>query len=217
MPQASLLTNLSMPTTVSGAPFGYDLLAFQEALEQAGGMGIYVARDDKTATAALKLAEFNRPAMDAVLLPGWDILPYDRMSPSPAVASQRCAALARIAQADPGGRPLLVVTTGSSLIQRVPPRQTMARASFSVVVGELVDEKALTDYLNINGYSRTSTVRERGDYSVRGGIIDIYPPTSLEPVRLDLFGDTLDQLKAFDPETQVSSRKLNSATLDCSR
>ena len=213
MPQASLLTNLSMPTTVSGAPFGYDLLAFQEALEQAGGMGIYVARDDKTATAALKLAEFNRPAMDAVLLPGWDILPYDRMSPSPAVASQRCAALARIAQAEPGGRPLLVVTTGSSLIQRVPPRQTMARASFSVVVGELVDEKALTDYLNINGYSRTSTVRERGDYSVRGGIIDIYPPTSLEPVRLDLFGDTLDQLKAFDPETQVSSRKLNSATL----
>ena len=103
-------------------------------------MGIYVARDDKTATAALKLAEFNRPAMDAVLLPGWDILPYDRMSPSPAVASQRCAALARIAQAEPGGRPLLVVTTGSSLIQRVPPRQTMARASFSVVVGELVDD-----------------------------------------------------------------------------
>ncbi|WP_084396486.1 transcription-repair coupling factor [Henriciella aquimarina] len=213
MPNAHLLKDLSAPTLISGAPFGYDLLALQEALEEKSGIALYVARDDKTAATALKLAEFNRPAMDRVLLPGWDILPYDRMSPSPAVASQRCAALARMAQAGHDGKPLLVVTTGSSLVQRVPPRETMRTASFSMAVGEQVDEKALTDYLNINGYVRTSTVREKGDYSIRGGIIDIFPPTSVEPVRLDLFGDTLDQLKAFDPETQISSRSLTSATL----
>ncbi|WP_300396162.1 transcription-repair coupling factor [Henriciella sp.] len=213
MLNSDILKTLSAPTIVSGAPFGYDLLALQEAIEASGKLALYVARDDKTASTALKVAQFNRPGMDVVHLPGWDILPYDRMSPSPAVASQRCAALARIAQAAGNGKPLLIVTTGSSLIQRVPPRETMRTASFSMVVGERVDEKALTDYLNINGYSRTSTVREHGDYSIRGGIIDIFPPTSPEPVRLDLFGDTLDQLKAFDAESQVSTRPLNSATL----
>ncbi|WP_300378954.1 transcription-repair coupling factor [Henriciella sp.] len=213
MPKSDFLQSLSAPTIVSGAPFGYDLLAMQEALEAKGGVGLYVARDDKTAATALKLAEFNRPAMDRVLLPGWDILPYDRMSPSPAIASQRCAALARMAQGAASGKPMLVITTGSSLIQRVPPRETMRTASFAMSVGETVDEQALVDYLTINGYVRTSTVREAGDYSIRGGIIDIFPPTGSEPIRLDLFGDTLEQLKAFDPETQISSRNLTSATL----
>ncbi len=213
MPNHQSLAHLSAPTNISGAPFGYDILALQQALEERQGLALYVARDDKTANAALKLAEFNRPAMDRILLPGWDILPYDRVSPSAAVAAQRCAALSRIAQFSEGDKPLLVITTASSLIQRVPPRPTMKAASFSMVVGEQIDEKSLTDYLAVNGYVRTSTVSEKGEFSVRGGIIDIFPPTGVEPVRLDLFGDTLDQLKAFDPETQVSTRSLTSAAL----
>ena len=213
MSSKSSLAHLSAPTNIGGAPFGVDLKALQDALRERGGIGLYVARDDKTAATALKLAEFLAPDMDGVLLPGWDILPYDRVSPSPAVASQRCAALSRMAQQPAGGKPLLVITTGSSLIQRVPPRETMKAASFSMRVGEDVIESELTDYLSINGYIRSSTVSERGEFAIRGGIIDIYPPTSPEPIRLDLFGDTLDQLKAFDPETQVSTRSLTSATL----
>ncbi|MGB3626123.1 MAG: CarD family transcriptional regulator, partial [Henriciella sp.] len=212
MSKTSTLAKLSAPTNISGAPFGLDLLALQQSLQETGGLGLYVARDDKAASTALKLAEFNFPAMDRVLLPGWDILPYDRVSPSAAVASVRCAALSRLAQYE-GGKPLLAITTASSLVQRVPPRETMRRASFSLIVGEDVDEKSLTDYLAVNGYFRSSTVSERGEYSVRGGIIDIYPPTSPEPIRLDLFGATLDRLKAFDPETQVSTRNLTSAVL----
>ncbi|WP_084419088.1 transcription-repair coupling factor [Henriciella litoralis] len=213
MSSADFLSRLSAPTNVSGAPFGVDLQALQDALALKGGIALYVARDDKTAATALKLAEFNRPAMDRVLLPGWDILPYDRVSPSAAVSSARCAALSRIAQYSDGDKPLLVITTASSLVQKVPPRETMKAASFSMVVGEEIREEALTDYLSINGYIRTSTVSERGEFAIRGGIIDIYPPTSPEPIRLDLFGDTLDQLKAFDPETQVSTRSLTSAVL----
>ena len=213
MPSPSRLTSLSAPTNVSGAPFGLDIKAFQDSLLNKGGIALYVARDDKTAATALKLAEFFHPTMDRVLLPGWDMLPYDRVSPSAAVASQRCAALARIAQQREGSKPLLVITTGSSLIQRLPPRETMRAASFSMSVGEELAEDALTDYLSVNGYIRSSTVSERGEYAVRGGIIDIYPPTSDEPIRLDLFGDTLDQLKAFNPETQISTRELPSITL----
>ena len=213
MPSPSRLSSLSAPTNVAGAPFGLDLKAFQDALLTKGGIALYVARDDKTAATALKLAEFFHPTMDRVLLPGWDMLPYDRVSPSAAVASQRCAAIARIAQQREGSKPLLVITTGSSLIQRLPPRETMRAASFSMSVGEELAEDALTDYLSVNGYIRSSTVSERGEYAIRGGIIDIYPPTSDEPIRLDLFCDTLDQLKAFNPETQISTRELPSITL----
>lgn len=213
MQTSHFLSQLSAPALVHGAPFGYDLLGLQTALEARGGIGLYVARDDKTAATALKIAEFNHPDMDRVLLPGWDILPYDRVSPTAAVSARRCSTLSRIAQSQPGAKPLLVVTTGSSLIQRVPPKETMRAASFAMEVGGQVDEKALTDYLTVNGYVRASTVSERGDYSVRGGIIDVFPPNSPEPIRLDLFGDTLEQLKAFDPETQVSTRRLTSATL----
>ena len=176
MSSPSRLSSLSAPTNVSGAPFGLDLKAFQDALLEAGGIALYVARDDKTAATALKLAEFFHPTMDRVLLPGWDILPYDRVSPSAAVASQRCAALARIAQQREDSKPLLVITTGSSLVQRVPPRETMRAASFSMSVGEDLAEDALTDYLSVNGYIRSSTVSERGEYAIRGGIIDIFPP-----------------------------------------
>ena len=213
MHKSDFLNSLSAPTIVAGAPFGYDLLVLQEAIEASGKHALYVAKDDKTASTAVKIAQFNVPAMDVVYLPGWDILPFDRMSPSPSVASQRCAGLARLANSAGSQKPLLIVTTGSSLVQRVPPRATMKTASLSMTVGEHVDEKALVEYLGINGYVRTSTVREHGDFSIRGGIIDIFPPTSPEPVRLDLFGDTLDQLKAFDAETQVSTRSLNAATL----
>ena len=96
MPSPSRLSSLSAPTNVSGAPFGLDIKAFQDSLLNKGGIALYVARDDKTAATALKLAEFFHPTTDRVLLPGWDMLPYDRVSPSAAVASQRCAALARI-------------------------------------------------------------------------------------------------------------------------
>lgn len=213
MPNSKFLSALSAPTIVSGAPFGYDLLALQQAIEVGGRSALYVAKDEKTASTALKIAQFLRPTMDIIYTPGWDILPFDRMSPSPAIASQRCAALAQLSSASHRTKPVLVVTTGSSLVQRVPPRETMRKASFSLVVGERVDEKALIEYLNMNGYVRASTVRERGDYSIRGGIIDIFPPTSAEPIRLDLFGDTLEQLKSFDAETQVSTATLRSVAL----
>ena len=217
MTPTSFLKTLSSPATVHGAPFGYDLLALIEALEsrakEGHGVALYVARDDKAASAAIKLASFYRPGLDAIFLPGWDVLPYDRVSPSPAVAAARCAALAALAQRDAKAAPALVITTASSLVQRVPPIETMRASSFAVTVGGRVAQDALTSYLSVNGYVRTSTVSEKGEYSIRGGKVDIFPPTGVEPVRLDLFGDEVETIKSFDPETQLSTRTLKSVAL----
>ena len=213
MSMIDMLARLSAPTAIHGAPFGFDLQTLQAALKKRGGVALYVARDDKMAATAAKLAAFHAPAMEVVTLPGWDNLPYDRISPSPAVAAARCAALARLAQRGDAEGACLVVTTAGALVQRVPPVETMRASSFSVAVGGRVNQAELTSYLNVNGYVRTSTVSEKGEYSIRGGKVDIFPPDGIEPVRLDLFGDELETIKSFDPETQLSVRGLKSIAL----
>ena len=147
MNAAEFLTALQGASNIGGAPFGMDLICLIDALQARGGKAVYVARDDKMAAAALRTAEFIQPSLDIADLPGWDILPYDRVSPSPGVAARRCAGLARLAQHQEGDPPLLVITTASSIVQRVPPLETMKTSSFSVRVGKDVDEAALAKYL----------------------------------------------------------------------
>jgi len=205
MTPADLLKSLSGPSAFAGAPFGADVITFCEALTKRGGIGVYVARDDRMAQAARRMAQFASPRLEQADLPGWDVLPYDRISPTPAVAARRCAGLARIARYEASQGPLLVVTTAGSLVQRVPPIATLRRSSFAIRKGQTVKAADLTEYLAFNGYVRSSTVREQGEYAIRGGIIDIFPPTALEPYRLDFFGDVVETLRTFDTETQRST------------
>ena len=213
MSSIELLSHLNSPAATYEAPFGVDVLRLIEALEGRGGAALYVARDDKQAATALKLAQFYRPSLEAIRLPGWDVLPYDRVSPSPAVAAARCAALANLAQRAANAEPCFVVTTASSLVQRVPPVETMRASSLSVYTGGRIQQDELSSYLGINGYVRVASVSEKGEYSIRGGKVDIFPPTGNEPVRLDLFGDEIETIKAFDPETQISTRTLTRVAL----
>ena len=208
-----LISNLTGPADLAGSPFGADLFELVAALKRRGGLGVYVARDDKQAATALKLVEFAAPALERLNLPGWDILPYDRISPTPSISARRCAALARLAGRSETDPALLVVTTASALVQRVPPREVMNAASLSLAAGDTLSQQRLTDYLGVNGYVRASTVRERGDYAIRGGLVDIWPPTSPDPLRLDFFGDTLETLRQFDAETQRTTARLASADL----
>ncbi|MGI9169745.1 MAG: CarD family transcriptional regulator, partial [Caulobacteraceae bacterium] len=107
----------------------------------------------------------------------------------------------------------LLVTTAPALLQRVPPRAAVNRAGYAAAVGAGVDIADLERCFAVNGYHRASTVSERGEFAVRGGVIDVFPPGGEEPVRLDLFGDTLESIRAFDRETQRSTRQLKSVDL----
>jgi transcription-repair coupling factor (superfamily II helicase) len=105
------------------------------------------------------------------------------------------------------------VTTGGALLQRLPPRAAVSRAGWAAAVGDDIDLAGLETYFAINGYQRASIVSERGEFAVRGGVIDVFPPGAGEPVRLDLFGDALESIRAFDRETQRSTRQLGSVAL----
>jgi len=128
------LAHQKKPVRVFEAPFIADVRLMAEATQRRAGAAVYVAKDDRHALMALAAGQFFAPQLDVVYLPAWDCLPYDRVSPSPAIAAMRCASLARIASRSI--RPMLVVTTASSLVQRLPPRTHMSLAAFVARVGE---------------------------------------------------------------------------------
>jgi transcription-repair coupling factor (superfamily II helicase) len=123
------------------------------------------------------------------------------------------ATLSRLAEGLDEKTPRLLITAIPALIQRVPPRSAVKRGSWSAHVGNAVEIADLERYFAVNGYARASTVSDRGEFAIRGGVIDVFPPTAEEPVRLDLFGDTLESIRAFDPETQRSTRQLTEVRL----
>lgn len=199
--------------TLAGAPEGFDALVMADIARARGGLTAFVARDTARAGAFVEALKFFAPEIEAVLLPSWDCLPYDRIGPSSGVSATRMATLSRLARGLGEKKPAILVIAAPALLQRAPTKDVLLRASYSAKVGAVVDIKDLERYFAVNGYARASTVSERGEFAIRGGVIDVYPPAAEEPVRLDLFGDTLESIRAFDPETQRSTKQLKEIDL----
>ncbi|MHB8527947.1 MAG: transcription-repair coupling factor [Caulobacteraceae bacterium] len=199
--------------TLTGAPEGFDCLIMADIARARGALNVFIARDAARAADFAAAMGFFAPELEIVDFPGWDCLPYDRVGPSASVAARRMAGLSRLARGADRLKPALLITTSAASLQRVPPRDAISRAGYAAAIGGAVDLADLERYFAVNGYHRASTVSERGEFAVRGGVIDLFPPNAPEPVRLDLFGDTLESIRAFDPETQRSTRQLNSVDL----
>ncbi len=202
---------MSKYTILAGAPEGYDALLIAEAVRKNGGTHLHVARDEPRAAALAEALGFFDPTLSVLMFPGWDCLPYDRVSPKPEIAAQRMAVLAALTGRAKG--PRVVVTTVSAALQRVPPRAAVESASFRAAKGETVRLDDLLKFLERNGFARASSVVEPGDFAVRGGIVDIFPPGEANPLRLDLFGDTLESIRTFEAESQKSMGEIERVVL----
>ncbi len=190
---------------LGGAPEGYDAKLVARELAR-GAPVIHVARDDKRLEAMRAALSVMAPETVVLDLPAWDCLPYDRISPNPEILARRMSSLAALASGFTG--PFVLLTTLNAAMQRLPARAVMQTASFVARVGDRVDEKLLKGFLARMGFSPVSTVAEPGDFAIRGGIVDIFPPGEGGPVRLDFFGDVLDGARRFDPVTQRTTEKL---------
>ncbi|MBB5518634.1 transcription-repair coupling factor [Amphiplicatus metriothermophilus] len=197
---------------VYGAPEGADAMAVAAAARARGGLVVHIARDGARAAAMAEALRFFAPDIPTLVFPAWDCLPYDRVSPSAAVASARMATLALLAR-HRGRGPLIVATSVNAAVQRTPPRAVVADAALSIGQGEAIGMEPIAAYLAANGYERAGTVREPGEFAVRGGLIDLFPPGAEEPIRLDFFGDQIDSIRAFDPATQRTTRQLRAIDL----
>ncbi len=197
--------------TVSGAPAGYDAWMAVEAARRRKAPVLFVASDEAQAEAFAAAAVFFAPSLKLLPFPAWDCLPYDRVSPKPDIESARLATLAALASGIHG--PAVIVTSIAAVLQRMPPRAAIEKASFTAKVGGEVERDALVTFLAGNGYARAGTVRDPGDFALRGGIVDLWPPGTVEPLRLDFFGETLDAIRKFDAVTQLSDQSVKSIEL----
>ena len=196
---------------LAGAPPGEDARVIGRLAEAMPTGVLVVARDDVRLSRLAEALAFFAPQVVVFELPAWDCLPYDRVSPNPEIVSRRIGTLSALAAAPEG--PRVVLTTIAAALQRLPLREVWADARQRLIAGERLDAEDLSRFLQANGYVRVEAVTEAGDYAVRGGIIDVFPPGRGEPLRIDLFGDEIESLRTFDPTTQRSLGRIAAAEL----
>ena len=208
------------PLTLAGVPDGAEGLVIADLARAIAGSKnapaislAVVCRDGARMAAASRALSFFAPDIEVLEFPAWDCLPYDRVSPHPAVVAQRVMTLARLARVTGREHPAVLLTTVNAVLQRVPERAAIAKQSLSVAPGNVAPMANIIQWLELNGFNRAATVREAGDYAVRGGIVDLFAPGMDSPVRLDFFGDTMESIRSFDPETQRTTNELRALDL----
>ena len=185
---------------LAGVASGSEALALADLA--AGGRDVlFVASDDMALARAQQAMAFFAPEITCLEFPAWDCLPYDRVSPLAAIVGQRLHCLGRLGDAI-GGAGRVVLATVSGVLQKVPPPELLAATRLQLRPGTRIDPTELARVFDQAGYRRAETVMEAGEFAVRGGIVDIFPPAQPNPVRLDFFGDELDTLRLFDAASQ---------------
>ncbi|HMA79662.1 MAG TPA: hypothetical protein VKR81_02185, partial [Candidatus Binatia bacterium] len=134
------------------------------------------------------------------LFPSWEVLPFEKLSPHPENIAGRLEGLYRLVE-DPA--PILIATP-AALMQRVIPKESLKRSYLYLVAGEELQRDSLLQHLVAWGFQNVPLVEERGDFSLRGGIVDIFSPGYGRPLRLEFDGDRLESIREFNPSTQRS-------------
>ena len=170
---------------------------------------LFIAPSERQAELAVQnISLFS--SIPVILYPGFDIPPYTPLSPDQATVAERLNALYRLLTAD---GPVIFVASCESLLRRVMPKNTLGSLAELVIHGEDVEQDGLIRSLVDLGYENVSLVQAIGDFSVRGGIVDIFPPGYEAPVRFDFFGDTVESLRTFDPISQRSIMEIDEAVI----
>src|SRR5690606_38351763 len=177
-----------------------------------GGRLLAVARDNQHANqleADLRTLVGDDPTLPVLNFPDWETLPYDHFSPHPEIVSQRLATLHRLPALERG----IVVVPVQTLMQRLAPLAYVVGGSFDIRVGQTLDMDAEKRRLESAGYRNVPQVFDPGDFAVRGALLDVYPMGADAPFRIELFDDTIDTIRGFDPETQRSLDKVEAVQL----
>ena len=210
-----MLPKLSIPSLSTGKRFALPrpmgssdallISQFANAQKQAGKLTAVIVADPADAARLLDEMAFFEPSLRCAVFPDWETLPYDTFSPHQDLISERLATLWRVQQgvkAETGVD--LVLLPATTALTRLAPPSFLAAYTFHFKQKQKLDEAKLKSQLTLAGYNHVSQVVSPGEYAVRGGLIDLYPMGSPVPYRVDLFGDEVDSIRTFDPDTQRS-------------
>ena len=211
MPDLSRILKATQPLTLAQVARGAQPLVMADLARASTGRAVFIAPDDAAMRGVVDAAGFFAPELEVIEFPAWDSLPYDRASPALSISARRLAALHRLQTGKAGAQ--LVVTTANAVLQRVLTPFRIRESVREFKPGVEIGRESLSLLLQKQGYSRTDTVIDKGEYAVRGSIVDIFPSGMDEALRLDFFGDELESLRSFDPNTQMSTGRLPSHLL----
>ena len=188
------------PMTLAGAPAGFLPWLAADLARASRGRAVFVAPDEGAMRHLQDAANYFAPELEVLAFPAWDCLPYDRSSPSLRASSERLATLHALQRKT--DKPQLLVTTVNAATQRTLSPFRIRQLVAKLAPGERIDMAALSALLSANGYHRTDTVQDSGEFAVRGGIVDLFPAGESEGLRLDFFGDEIESVRRFDPGSQ---------------
>ena len=211
MPDLSRILKADRPLTLTQVVRGAQPLVMADLARAGTGRAVFIAPDDAAMRSVADAAQFFAPELDVIEFPAWDSLPYDRASPALAVSAKRLSALFRLQTGK--AKAQLVVTTANAVLQRVLTPFRIRESVREFKAGIEIGRDSLSLLLQKQGYSRTDTVIDKGEYAIRGSIVDVFPSGLDEALRLDFFGDELESLRSFDPNTQMSTGRLESHLL----
>ncbi|WP_274424498.1 transcription-repair coupling factor [Chelativorans sp. YIM 93263] len=203
------------PAIVDGVADGYESFALARVSAELAPDGplIFVVRDGQRLPAIAEALRFAAPGLPLLELPAWDCLPYDRVSPGSDASARRLDALSAMAALKRKPHRAVVLVSANALLQRMPPAENVENQSFRARPGNQIDMEELVSRLESSGFERVPTVRDVGQYAVRGGILDLFAPGWEEALRLDFFGDTLESVRAFDVASQRTTGQRTEMTL----
>jgi transcription-repair coupling factor (superfamily II helicase) len=199
------------PLTLAGAPSGFLPWLLADMARAAKGRAVFIAADEAEMRAIGEAASYFAPEIEVLQFPAWDCLPYDRASPSLRSTSARLATLYALQRT--GTKPQLLLTTIDAVTQRTLTPFRVRQLVASLAPGERIDRDRLAALLQANGYARSDTVADAGEYAVRGGIVDLFPAGEELALRLDFFGDEIESIRRFDPADQRTVDRVESFTL----
>jgi transcription-repair coupling factor (superfamily II helicase) len=201
------------PGAIAAVPPGMEAMILAD-MARTGAAVAYLVSDGQRLADLVQLLSFFAPDIPVLTLPGWDCLPYDRVSPGADVAAERLSTLSALARHAEKPHAAILLATANAVLQKVPPRDVIEALAFSARPGQVIRMEDIAARLERNGFERVPTVREVGEFAVRGGILDVYVPGEAEPVRLDFFGDTLETIRNFDPASQRTTGQARSLDLN---
>ncbi len=205
------ITKARAPLTLAGVPPGFLPWLLTDLARAAPVRAVFIATDESEMRSVADTAAFFAPEVRVLTYPAWDCLPYDRASPSLRVTSERMATLSALQDKQFG--PQLLVTTVNAATQRTLTPFRLRSLVARLAPGERYDRDTLAALLQANGYVRTETVTDAGDYAVRGSLVDLFPAGMPHALRLDFFGDEIETLRRFDPGDQRSVAAVDGFTL----
>ncbi len=200
MPDLSKILSARTPLTLASVARGAQPLVMADLARASSGRAVFIAPDDAAMRAVSDAAAFFTPEIEVIEFPAWDCLPYDRASPALSASASRLAALHRLQTG--AKRTQLLVTTVNAVLQRVLTPFRIRESVRLLKPGMEIGRESLIALLQRQGYSRSDTVVDAGEFAVRGSIFDIFPSGLDQGLRLDFFGDELESLRLFDPNTQ---------------